>query len=170
MGMIKRSIALAMVVSSILLFALILGCENTPQKYMLTKEESQKQKEVQRSELANPASMHCQNETGNTWELREDSSGGQYGACIFPDGSWCEEWAYYRGQCARGTNMTSCEGQYNWKSTCPPDYSPVCAKVRVGNNVTFQMTEQSFSNACNACTLKDEGKTVLGYVLGACSS
>ncbi|MBW2964693.1 DUF333 domain-containing protein [Candidatus Woesearchaeota archaeon] len=168
--MTRRNTAFALALASLLLISFLSGCGSGPQKYMLTKEEAQKQKEVQRSELANPASMHCQNESGNSWQLREDSSGAQYGVCIFSDGSWCEEWAYYRGQCSRGTNMTSCKGQYNWKSTCPPDYSPVCAKVRVGDNTTFQMTEQSFSNACNACTLREEGKTVMGYVLGACKS
>jgi putative hemolysin len=51
--------------------------------------------------LANPASVYCE-EQGNTLELRTDSDGGQYGMCIFPDGSECEEWAYFRGECGPG--------------------------------------------------------------------
>ena len=27
------------------------------------------------------------------------SDGSQSGACVFPDGSTCDEWAYYRGEC-----------------------------------------------------------------------
>jgi putative hemolysin len=48
--------------------------------------------------LANPASVYCE-EQGYTLEMRTDADGGQYGVCIFPDGSECEEWAFYRGEC-----------------------------------------------------------------------
>ena len=53
------------------------------------------------SGLANPASEYCE-ANGGTVEIREDESGGQIGYCIFPDGSECEEWAYYRGECQPG--------------------------------------------------------------------
>jgi hypothetical protein len=39
---------------------------------------------------------------GYKLELRTDAS-GTAGYCIFPDGSECEEWAFYRGECAPGT-------------------------------------------------------------------
>jgi putative hemolysin len=51
--------------------------------------------------LPNPASVFCQ-EQGFTLELRSDAD-GMAGYCIFPDGSECEEWAFYRGECAPGT-------------------------------------------------------------------
>jgi putative hemolysin len=54
------------------------------------------------SGLANPASVFC-TEKGNKLEIRSDTDGGQYGVCIFPDGTECEEWAFYRNQCAPGT-------------------------------------------------------------------
>jgi putative hemolysin len=50
------------------------------------------------TELANPASVYCQ-EHGYTVEIRTDADGGQYGVCIFDDGSECEEWAFFRGEC-----------------------------------------------------------------------
>ncbi len=49
--------------------------------------------------LANPASVHCEGQ-GYTLEMRTDENGGQYGICTFPDGSECEEWAFYRGECS----------------------------------------------------------------------
>ena len=49
--------------------------------------------------LANPASVYCEGQ-GHTLEMRTDADGGQYGVCIFPDGSECEEWAFYRGECS----------------------------------------------------------------------
>ena len=50
--------------------------------------------------LANPASKFCVDQ-GYKWEAR-DEAGGQVGYCLFPDGSECEEWAFYRNQCAPG--------------------------------------------------------------------
>lgn len=53
------------------------------------------------SEIANPASTHCI-DSGGTLELRDDGAGGDTGVCVFPDGSECEEWAFYRDECAPG--------------------------------------------------------------------
>ena len=48
--------------------------------------------------IANPASQFCV-DRGYQSEIR-DEAGGQVGYCLFPDGSECEEWAFYRGECA----------------------------------------------------------------------
>lgn len=48
--------------------------------------------------LPNPASVYCE-EQGYRVEMRTDDEGNQYGVCIFPDGSECDEWAFYRGEC-----------------------------------------------------------------------
>jgi putative hemolysin len=61
--------------------------------------------------LANPASVYCE-EQGYTLEMRTDEN-GTYGMCIFPDGSECEEWSFYRGECkpasAGATETTAAE-------------------------------------------------------------
>ena len=51
--------------------------------------------------LPNPASIYCEQQ-GNRLEIRTAPDGGQSGSCIFPDGSECDEWAYYRGECGPG--------------------------------------------------------------------
>jgi hypothetical protein len=48
--------------------------------------------------MPNPASVHCEEEGGRV-DIRTDSEGNQYGVCVFPDGSECDEWAFYRGEC-----------------------------------------------------------------------
>jgi uncharacterized protein len=48
--------------------------------------------------VANPASEYCV-EQGGMIEIREDAQGDQYGVCIFDDGSECDEWELYRGEC-----------------------------------------------------------------------
>jgi putative hemolysin len=51
--------------------------------------------------LPNPAAAYCE-EQGGRVEIRTASDGGQYGICIFPDGSECDEWAFYRDECSPG--------------------------------------------------------------------
>ncbi len=48
--------------------------------------------------MPNPASVFCE-QNGNKLEIQTAADGSQSGACIFPDGSTCDEWAYYRGEC-----------------------------------------------------------------------
>lgn len=57
--------------------------------------------------IANPASVFCEKQ-GYELETHTDSEGNQYGVCIFPDGTECDEWAYFRGECApAGQNPTT---------------------------------------------------------------
>jgi len=51
--------------------------------------------------LANPASEYCI-EQGGRLELRTEPDGTEPGFCVFPDGSECEEWAFFRGECEPG--------------------------------------------------------------------
>lgn len=51
--------------------------------------------------MANPASVKCVND-GGSLQIETDETGGQYGMCTFADGSQCEEWAYFRGDCLSG--------------------------------------------------------------------
>lgn len=48
--------------------------------------------------IANPASVYCE-QNGNIHEIVTAVDGSQLGICIFPDGSTCDEWAYFRGEC-----------------------------------------------------------------------
>jgi putative hemolysin len=48
--------------------------------------------------MPNPASLYCE-QNGNKLEIRTADDGSQNGICIFPDGSTCDEWAYFRGEC-----------------------------------------------------------------------
>jgi putative hemolysin len=53
------------------------------------------------AQIANPASKFCVDK-GYRSEIRTGKD-GQYGVCIFPDGTECDEWAFFRGECAPGT-------------------------------------------------------------------
>lgn len=49
-------------------------------------------------DMANPASVYCE-ELGYRSEIRTTSDGSQSGYCVFSDGSECDEWMFYRGEC-----------------------------------------------------------------------
>jgi putative hemolysin len=54
--------------------------------------------------LPNPASVYCE-QNGGTLEIVTAADGSQSGVCIFPNGSSCDEWAYYRGECNSATQI-----------------------------------------------------------------
>jgi putative hemolysin len=56
--------------------------------------------------MPNPASVYCE-QKGNKLEIRSAADGSQSGVCVFPDGSTCDEWAYYRGECGGSTAQKS---------------------------------------------------------------
>jgi inhibitor of cysteine peptidase len=55
--------------------------------------------------LANPAAVFCE-EQGGTLDMRTNDA-GTTGYCLFDDGSECEEWAYFRDECAPGDHPGS---------------------------------------------------------------
>ena len=54
--------------------------------------------EIPEANMPNPASVYCE-QNGNKLEIQTASDGSQSGVCVFPDGSTCDEWAYFRGEC-----------------------------------------------------------------------
>ena len=48
--------------------------------------------------IANPASVYC-TKSGGALEIKKDASGGEAGYCTLVNGTICEEWALYRGEC-----------------------------------------------------------------------
>jgi putative hemolysin len=54
--------------------------------------------DIPQAGMPNPASVYC-TQGGNKLEIQTAADGSQNGICVFPDGSTCDEWAYYRGEC-----------------------------------------------------------------------
>lgn len=55
----------------------------------------------QNNQLANPASVNCE-ELGGKVRIQTRGDGGEYGLCEFGEGMACEEWALYRNECPAG--------------------------------------------------------------------
>jgi putative hemolysin len=67
--------------------------------FSVTQESSESAAtETPQAGIPNPASVYCEQE-GNKLEIQTASDGSQLGICTFPDGSTCDEWAYFRGEC-----------------------------------------------------------------------
>ncbi|MEM0329911.1 MAG: DUF333 domain-containing protein [Archaeoglobaceae archaeon] len=47
----------------------------------------------------NPAAVYCK-DLGYSYRI-ESTPQGQAGICIFPDGTECDEWAFFRGECGQ---------------------------------------------------------------------
>jgi putative hemolysin len=58
--------------------------------------------------MPNPASAYVAF-LGYKEVVRKDAK-GEYGVCIFPDGSECEEWQFYRGICGKEHSYCSRKG------------------------------------------------------------
>ena len=68
--------------------------------------------DIPQANMPNPASVYC-TQQGNKLEIRTADDGSQNGICIFPDGSTCDEWAYYRGECGPATPTVTDEATAN---------------------------------------------------------
>lgn len=56
--------------------------------------------------MPNPASVFCE-KNGGKLDIRKDAKGGEFGVCVFPDKSECEEWAFFRGECKPGGQVVA---------------------------------------------------------------
>ncbi len=99
--------------------------------------------------LANPASVHCE-EQGGTLDIRTDADSGQYGVCVFADGSQCEEWALFRGECEPPAGAGAPREVYGWFGSVitPPAGQPfdaylVLAPKESGNAGLVTLNEET---------------------------
>ena len=67
--------------------------------------------------MPNPASVYCE-EQGLKSEIRTGEDGSQTGYCILPDGTACDEWAYFRGECGFSgfTPQPTTEAVNGWRT------------------------------------------------------
>jgi TolB protein len=71
--------------------------------------------------IPNPASLHCEQQ-GYEQQIVTADDGSQSGICLFPDGSQCDEWAFYRGECGPSahTGATPPPSAPTGQSSTPP--------------------------------------------------
>ena len=144
--------------------------------------------ETPQANIPNPASVYCE-QNGNKLEIQTASDGSQSGVCVFPDGSNCDEWAYFRGECGMETlenpklNQTieptpNASGGYmqpgtsepiaDWwgiiKSTPPgAQYDDYFERQDLGGSIYFGIDSLDPKVEAQIQILRDSGKTVHLY-------
>jgi putative hemolysin len=82
------------ILTFIIILMVLTAC-STPQTKMPTDKPAT---DMPQAGMPNPASVYCV-QNGNKLEIQTAADGSQSGVCVLPDGSTCDEWAYYRGEC-----------------------------------------------------------------------
>ena len=95
------------------------------------------------SQIANPASVNCINK-GGTLDIRKNADGSEYGVCTI-NGSECEEWAFFRGECVPG----------GAKANATVNATP--AATSTASNVSVNATGNATLNATQNATLNATG-------------
>ena len=88
----------------IITFTIILMALTACSAFQVQKTESESTDNPQVN-MPNPASVYCE-QNGNTLEIQTADDGSQSGVCVFPDGSTCDEWAYFRGECGPAAQIS----------------------------------------------------------------
>jgi putative hemolysin len=86
--------------------------------------------------LANPASVHC-GEAGGTSKIVQTEEGA-VGLCNFTDGSFCDEWAFYRGECVPDDTL---KNQSRWAFSCPDGYQFTISYLVNSQQIIFEAPE-----------------------------
>lgn len=51
-----------------------------------------------------PTNDHCESNGGTVESPRHTKTGDEYALCVFDDGSACDTWWYFRGECEKGAH------------------------------------------------------------------
>ena len=111
--------------------------------------------------IPNPASINCEQQ-GNKLEIVTAADGSQKGLCIFPDGSSCDEWAYFRGECGP-TGQSDSPSASTEVSTATQDIdSPNISLTPPPHTATVTIPAQvAINESLDYCFVYPEGFTLL---------
>ena len=112
--------------------------------------------EIPQANIPNPASVYCEQQ-GNKLEIRTAADGSQSGVCIFPDGSECDEWAYFRGECGSSSATTDGLVIETYELTGKPDPETLKFTSMQGQEFTasdFEISKPFPSNQLEGTSLR----------------
>ena len=101
--------------------------------------------------IANPA-VYCEKQ-GFRPESRTAEDGSQYAVCIFPDGSECDEWAYFRGECGPASQNPTTE---NKAVEAAKILLARELKIATSQITVFSLKQMSWPDSCLGIPAQDE--------------
>jgi putative hemolysin len=121
--------------------------------------------------MPNPASVYCEQQ-GNRLEILTAADGSQAGVCIFPDGSECDEWAYFRGECKPTPAITGSVGVptqtvHPTKSVIPQSVPLPAGAIIDPRGDTAELTRSMIFYNTDGLTLGELLTPLGGYVQAA---
>jgi putative hemolysin len=113
------------------------------------------------SGIANPAAVYC-TQKRYQYEIRTNPDGSQYGVCILPDGTVCDEWAFYRHTCPAPLTTAATPGA----AMANPS-----AVYCVSKNYTYQIVTNTTDGSQSGVCVFPGGKSCDGwaYFRGECN-
>ena len=111
--------------------------------------------------MANPAAVHCTRH-GYTYETRLGTDGQGFGVCIFPDGTECDGWAFFRGECG-----PAAEGATHMSQNSPEpiaELPPVPGETQVYAWYGYVVSARATAGFDGVLVLMPEGTGEVGLV------
>ena len=116
--------------------------------------------------IANPASLYCVNHGGKS-TIVTNPDGSQGGVCVLQNGTKCDEWAYYRGECPAVTKwyQLSIDGslaknESDWNSSHVIRDMAASIRANPGKKVEGKYNGSSIIMSGNAYELYFDAKQV----------
>jgi putative hemolysin len=129
--------------------------------------------DMPQANMPNPASVYCE-QNGNKLEIRTAADGSQNGICILPDGSACDEWAYFRGECGLAAQKNPTPGVTeevsNWWGVIKSlpagaQYDDLFERQDLGQIISYGIDSIDPEVSSRIKALRDSGKIVHLYGL-----
>ena len=101
------------------------------------------------TQIANPASENCI-KMGGKLDIRKNADGSEYGICTI-NGTECEEWALFRGECKPGAAAANVSKNVTANATIPAANATAGkATLNASKNATLNATVPANATAVNA--------------------
>ncbi|MDD3102212.1 MAG: DUF333 domain-containing protein [Patescibacteria group bacterium] len=123
------SIIIIAVIAGIILLCCLWKSGYWQKKKINQIQEQFKNQSQSQTGMVNPASKYCVEQNG-TLEIRKNEA-GEYGVCVFANGTECDEWEFFRGECKveRDKCVDLCGDQICQEVVCKEIGSP-CAETK----------------------------------------
>lgn len=111
--------------------------------------------------MPNPASKNCLDKGGRLETLRETA--GELGICKFNDGTECEEWQFFRGECRKGQSVKA-DTSHPYRGKISTNKNGYLFKDETGTEYTLNLPAGISKELKNRVTIEAKSKETVAIV------